>query len=222
MTEVPQISQTEHHRQALRRAVTEIMRCWPEALADTAVDGLRARAYDTGGVGQSAGELVKDDGDPDDRGERIRFTPVEQLALNPSVGVAWLAELGDIVIRLDCPGVFRPDGVSHTLLVAASDALAAMFPSEQPLRDRVYRLADNGAQWWPRPPKKGEKVGNVTVGERTNDSGVCALCHQPTHSGNGTTGRRWVQDPKSGERMEFHKSPCWYTYTMDRKGTVAA
>jgi hypothetical protein len=199
--DVEQTSPAEHHRQAMHRAVDEIFRVWPHALVDADARGFPSGAGD--GTGRSS---IGDHSDPTGR-----------IAMHPGKAVAWLAELHDTLH----PFRVGSEPVEHTprcqrMVHQVVETYANEWPAHSKSRERLYRLADAGSRWWPRPPKKGELVDGVTVGQRSNEIGQCALCGEPVVPGRGSQGRRWIQDPKTGERREFHRSPCWYSL---RKGT---
>lgn len=202
----PQLTQAEHQRRALHRSVDRICDAWPQARLDA-----DARGYPAGGGGRGP---IGGHSDP---------TPNAALAEHGASGhaVAWLGQLHDIVVAVAAARtriVWSDEPAVRAILHDGVDRLAAAWPRERTLVDAVHQLADLAALWWPPAPKTGDEVGGVTVGvRRTNQVGTCRLCGDPVVPGNGAQGRRWVQDPATGERLEFHKSPCFYRYYMDRQ-----
>ena len=71
--------------------------------------------------------------------------------------------------------------------------------------DQTVVLANRAMLLWPPLAAKGQTVGGVTVGQRTNNVELCVLCGKPVQPGN--TRRVGVDsDPVC-------KNPCWYTLT---------
>jgi hypothetical protein len=173
----------------LYRAAREIGRVWPMARADAEARVLpKARAYDSAGGGQSAGENVD--------GESIRFTPVERIAFTPNRAVAWLAELGDVLAMW---GVSSP--TSGTIAVLALrvefERLECPDPTAKPVV-RLYRLADNGTHWWPRPERptgtrKSDATIDNTLADRWNNVENCGYCQQPAPGGRDEQGRLLIR-----------------------------
>lgn len=199
----PDDTRAHHHHQALHRAVTEIHRAWPHANLDA----------DTRGYPAGRGNGPSSIGDHSD--------PTPNAALHASHAVAWLAELADIAIALH---VHRPE--QQTSLPAWRQAVEQIpFPGTQPqrtLRDRIYRLADQGASWWPAPPATGTTIAGVTIGARSNTVEVCALCGEPTLTGRNEAGqlltRRIDGDPYHATAVTQQGACWWQVWRQRRRG----
>lgn len=171
-------------RDALRSDVEHICQAWPHVLLDVEAIGF-PRAV---GADRERGH-----GDAE-------FTTTEAagvaLAENPSGvaarAVAWLAELGDVVIDL-CRRDHAPDGRpwDHDNALGpmrqAVDELVAELEGERKRRyrdgplglaQRINRLANKGAEWWAAPAKPKAAPVGVREGQE-----VCGLCELPITPG---------------------------------------
>lgn len=196
----PRSTPLEENRRALHRAVDQILDAWPKASDDAQAVGFpRGRGYGGTSGGQSGLRVPAEDGGGFDT---VPATGVELAALNPSVAVAWVAELHDTVTRLlaavwparSWSLVWTPAGLAPVLHEAVEtlfgswtldDLIDADPRSVNHRRDvfGLYRLADDAARYWPPPPRKGDRAGTVTVGERGNSVETCRLCGDPVAGG---------------------------------------
>lgn len=194
----PAVTPAEENRQAMHRAVDRVLGAWPKAIDDAEAIGFpRGRGYDTAGGGRS-GFTVDTGGDL----EFVPATGVELAALHPTIAVAWVAELHDVVMAVTSAAwparawslTWTPQALGP-VLHAAVDRLADRFPAGGQVRRDLYRLADMAALHWPPPPKKGDKAGTVTVGERGNTVELCKLCQEPVLGGHHDPCARIDGDP---------------------------
>lgn len=214
----------ERNKASLHRDIDAICRVWPHALTDYQAIGFRSHPYDSAG-GQS-GFVVKDEYGND---EFVPATGVEMAALgSPSPAVAWLAEMGDLVIDLLL--VSRaPDGSPWTAVNAREpmhEEVDHLIDQLQPGKTwpegemdlilRIERLANKGRRWWPTQPRKGETIHGVTVGERGNQAEECALCGLPVVSGRDDNGNPLLKRDAAGR---FFHASCYYDYWRENTGT---
>jgi hypothetical protein len=129
-----------------------------------------------------------------------------------------------VLIRLQCSMLAMvADGVTHTVLRERTDALASRFPADGKLRDRIYRLADEGAQWWPKPVKRGQTVNGVKVGESEHMEN-CGLCGVVCPSGRNEAGQLLMRRDKDG--TPFHnlaidaRGACWWIVWRQRRAVA--
>jgi hypothetical protein len=173
------LTQAELHRRAMHRAVDEIIRVWPHAQVDA-----DARGFPSGGGGETGRSAKGDHSDPTGR-----------IAMTPGKAVAWLADLHDVVLEVAGgePAAWDNHGLVAKILHNAVEALAGAWPALGDRRDALYRLADAGSKWWPPPPKKGDTVRGVTVGQRGNQVEDCGLCGEPAPGGKNDAGQLLVR-----------------------------
>lgn len=197
----------ERNRSSLHRDVDAICRAWPHALTDLESIGFRSCSYD--GTRGGTGELTS-----------VEAAADQLMRAKSNRAVAWMAELGDVVTDLvldDC----APDGTAWTavsahqpMLDAVDTLMAGLRPGtrwpagELEMIQRVERLANRARRWWPPPPRKGDVVGDITVGERGNRSESCALCGDPVVSGRDESGNPLLKHDADG--FSFH-ADCYYT-----------
>lgn len=207
-----ELSQLEWHKKALLHAVDIVCDTWPRAISDLEAIGFpRGRSFDAAPGGGGSIVVADENGQPD----RVPATGVEIVALNAHAAVGWVAELHDVTVRLlqaanPAAGVWpvppTPAGLSTVLRGAVGhicatwqldDIIDADPDSPNHRRDvfGLYRLADNGRRNWPPPPKKGDRAGEVTVGERGNQVETCAGCGDPIGGGRADPLKRIDDDP---------------------------
>jgi hypothetical protein len=212
-------------RLSLHADVDTICDAWPHAAADLDAVGWKSRPTRLPGaaVGDGTTDTPTGLGGHEGGGGGGELTSVEAAAevllTRASPAVAFIAEVGDVVSDLTRESR-HPNGNAWTAVNSrgpmhvAVDALMRELPRGRtwpagPLDmvRRVERLASAAARWWPRPPKKGDVVGGVTVGERGNRAQVCALCELPVVSGRDGNGRPLMRQDADGSA--FH-ADCYY------------
>lgn len=188
----------ERLRRAAHRDVDRICDTWPHAVVDAHARGFPSAVMQPGQRGSA------------------ELTSVEAAACQPDFAAGWLAELGDVIVLfgMESTDSGRPwtgetiRWVWHT----AVEMLLEVWPDHaNRTTQRLHYLAESARTHWPEPPRRGEKISGVSVGERGNDVETCGLCQNPVMGGRGDPIRRI-----DGEA--FHKSPCWYAVTSDRAG----
>lgn len=227
----PRVTPLEENRRAMHRSVEVIIAAWPKAYDDAQAIGFpRGRGYDAAGGGRSGFTVETETGEV----EFVPATGVELAALNPGVAVGWVSELHDTVTRLLAavwPArawslVWTPAGLAPVLHDAVDrllgswtldDLIDADPRSANHRRDvfGLYRLADLALAYWPPPPKRGDRAGMVTVGERGNSVESCGLCGDPVVGGRADPIRRI-------DGQAFHGKSCWFTVTRQRQPRAAS
>jgi hypothetical protein len=187
------LSPQQHTRQALHRAIDRVCDSWPHALCDA-----EARGYTSAGYGNTRGTA--------------ELTSVEAAASRPCRAVAWIAELGDILIALDLiQGEQSLQRMTATAVRQKLHYRADKVHWQHPAITRIIGLANKAALWWPtQPPTRGTRVGTVTVGERGNQVEQCGLCGDTVAGGHGDPIRRI-------DGQAFHGKSCWFTVMRSRR-----
>jgi hypothetical protein len=212
----------DEHRQAMHRAANRICTAWPRAHADSQAIGYpRGHRYDTTSRGTPSIDVD---------GENVPATAVEIAALSGNRSVAWLAQFHDVVTNLVRQALGGRVAVWTQLLVPVylQDAIEALWATGWTLEDIIdadphsptyrrdvfglYDLADKAARWWPDPVKNGQRIGQVTVGQRTNDAAMCVLCGDPVSGTSDDPIRRIDGQP-------FHGKTCYYQVWRQRRRT---
>lgn len=203
----PQDTSWELTRRALHTAVDWVCYAWPKALNDAAAVGY-------------AGSVRP----PDGRGGGILDypDPTGSTAMLAGRAAGWLAELGDLVVRLlASPGeavsqarAARTPRSASTLHAAVEKLCHDRPPDREKVARSVIDLGNRAHAWWPPPPKSGQLVEGVTVGQRGNLVETCALCQDPVAGGH--------QDPiRRIDGAPFHAKSCFYTVWRHRKAKPA-
>jgi hypothetical protein len=205
------LSSVERIRLCAHRDVERVCSAWEPALRDA-----EARGF---GSGRSF------DGCP---GGQSELTSVEAAASRPDFATAWLAELGDVLHDMGIPA--RRDRFHGWTAETCGpwmhrrvDKMCQTFNREaNRTLLRLHRLAAAAHAYWPPPLHKGQRVGNVVVGERGNTVETCALCGEPAPSG---------RDPETGitliktlDGQVFHNTnpACYYVVYRQRKAAKEA
>lgn len=219
-----QPSQLEWHCRSLTHAAAVVCAAWPRALEDAAAVGFPSAVMQ-----------------PSTRGA-AENTSVEAAALRPSVAVAWLAELHDVVTAV-ATGVWRARAWSitwqpqpvHALLAAAVERVAGEWtladlidadPASPNYRRDVfglYRLADRALAFWPPPAAHGQTVAGVTVGDDETPED-CGLCHGPVITGRDNDGRllaRRIDGVIFHATAGYGHGACWWTVWRQRRSRSA-
>lgn len=198
------LNQTQRTHQALHRAAAQILDAWPKAHEDA------------NAIPLPSGGNTRHGSDPAD--------PTGNTAINlhTNHAIAWIAELGDVLQSIaEATHLNHPSrqhhAVKHWIHYAINELFKTWtlddiidFDPQSPNYHRdvfgLERLADQAARWWPPPPTTGTRIGNITIGARTNTTETCHLCRNPI------TGTK--QDPiRRKDGHPYHGKSCWYTAT---------
>lgn len=221
----------ERIRRTAHRDIERVCDTWPHALQDALARGYgTGRTYDGVSAGgprlvtcTSCGGVGCEDCAGDGYfGRRSEIPdPTGAAACKPDFATAWIAELADIIEQLayqpaevrewDNPEKARKFMHGQIERIHHSAGRQHLIPVADYNRItlRLHRLAEQAWYYWPDPPRQGQQVCGVTVGQRGNTVDNCELCNEPAPGGRDiNTGKTLNVTDKDGRTL--HRQ-CWYT-----------
>ena len=100
-------------------------------------------------------------------------------------------------------GPFSPPQMRHALIMASADAVDMWPQGFQRTMDVVYDLANEAIRSWPPTPRKGTKIGDVVVGQKSSSIETCEKCQESVFGG--------ALDPIGRiDGKPYHKHTCYW------------